>query len=175
MTHLNNRHLFADGDHEMLSFVVDTDNYAGEFEWDMAAYVTGECLDYYPDHKNPYLALFRKDYPGKNPLKHLLENRIQDQGDDTIRRSAIDIVPSPPGKERATKRRGVRRDYNSVAFFLSYMPTDEELAVLKARALAFPAAYEQHCLKPWEKLVKLQVTGCRLLKQVVRTTSVMIP
>jgi hypothetical protein len=135
---------------ERWSFVVDTDQYAGNFERQLCAYVIGQVDDYARPMDRPYLQLFGEEC--RLRLEDLSECRVADPGDDGVTRAPWDLAPSP----------GLPIVYNSVAIFLNRRPTDQELQELIKRTLAFAKLpqFEDFDQRP-------KIVGCRLVAEQV--------
>lgn len=156
------------------SFVVDTEDYAGNFERELTCYVVGRC-DAYGEHSGGgYREMFAKDFEGKDPFEDLVEDRINDPGDDGIMRAPMDVAPTPgyendgAGNHRpiAAGAKPKWPAFNSVAIFLSRKPTGEELSILVRRAQAFGRLPK---VKAWD--VRPKITGCRLVEERVEIVS----
>ena len=61
--------------------------------------------------------------------------------------------------------------YNSVAIFFSTVPTDEEINMIRQRALKF-GAERPDCTKDWQKKEPIKITGFRLIQEVVHQNTV---
>jgi hypothetical protein len=160
------------------SFVIDTTEYAGNFERQVGAFVVG-VVDEYGDHiAEPYLKMFEKDFPKKNPFEDLTDSRVGDPGDDGIMRAPVDLAPTPGyennGMGKVTKLKPGKTPkypaYNSVAIFLSRKPKDKELKLLVERALKFPKLPKQ---KAWDS--KFKILGLRLVEERTVITNHEIP
>lgn len=129
------------------AFVVDTSDYAGNFERELSVFLVGRCD--MEDDRCVYLEeLYRKELP-KDPFEDLVTFRVDDHGDDHIARSPMALAPTP----------GKKATYNSVAIFLGRRPKDAELKILVERARRFPEV----CKRGPKKIL-----GCRLVQE--RTT-----
>lgn len=108
----------------------------------------------------------------------LFEERINDPGDDGIHRAYVTIcttpgwlnlngehVPDTVENHAKTKFQA----FQSVALFLEKEPSFEQLAFIKARALAFQTAPKQH---KWDS--KPGITGFRLLRKRVAWASTVV-
>lgn len=131
-----------------LTFVVDTDAYAGNLERPMALYICGRADDYVQDYLSPYRDLFNQEV-GASTFENLIEWRLVDPGDDGFHRAPMDIYPTP----------GTKWEYNSVGIFLSREPTAEELKLLTTRAKNFSALPP---ITKWSNH-RPKILGCRLL------------
>ncbi len=100
--------------------VVKTNKYAGNFEREMCAYMTGQVGECEVGIKIACEA-FNIEHPEQSPWFEKLENLPDDHGC----RRPVAILPGEDGK------------YTSVGMAFYEKPTDEELQELKARAYAF--------------------------------------
>ena len=114
---------------EELVFVIDTNQYAGNFEREMCSYLTG-VEDY---RGEIYAKLAKKEIAGNvkgywktagYPLVYLVQERAYDDG-DCPRYTHVQIWLSPDGK------------YNSVAIHISRELSVEEIKLLADRARKF--------------------------------------
>lgn len=161
---------------EKWSFVIDTDEYAGNFERELCAYVIGK-VDWsyvsnpYDTAGGDYLKMFDKDCGIE--LEDLSDTRISDPGDDGITRAPCDLAPTPGwsndghGNEYKVRPNSKKYSfkhpaYRSVAIFLRRKPSDEELAELVKRALEFPTLPK---INEWDS--RPAILGCRLVKETV--------
>lgn len=139
-------------------FVVDTKDYAGNFEREMVAFMTGqvgECgvgeeaqakfLETYPDATLPV-------------VDWLLVNVLQWPDDEIACRRPATIYLSPGG------------GFNSVALCLQERPTSEVVDFLKERAQLFAEDYDGLTRFSGRKGQKTTITGFRLVRNVITTT-----
>lgn len=140
-------------------FVIDTDEYAGNFEREMCAYCTGmigQC-----DVGEEMVTLFEEDF----------ELEADNYGEDNPFMDYADLwVMDDNGCGRPTSiwRSPAGDDYNSVAIFFEQEPTEELIKIMKERAQNF--ASERPDAKEYRTTNSFNVLGFRLLKQVVTTT-----
>lgn len=133
------------------AFVVDTTDYAGNFERELATYVVGRS-DYEEDRRlEPMKRLYEKECP-KDPFEDLIAFRVDDHGDDHMARSPMALAPTP----------GKKQTYNSVAIFLERKPKDSEIALLVERVRRFPSVCDRG---------PKAVLACRLVKESIRLES----
>ena len=155
-------------------FVVDTEEYAGNFERELCGFVCGQYDDYGDPRGGFYKAMYLKEHPD-DPFESLIGQMVDDPGDDGIHRAPMALAPTPGwindghGKhiklDEATHtelRKAKKRypAYNSVAICLTRKPKDKELKLLVERAMKFSSAPKR---KDWSALPK--VTGCRLVEE----------
>ena len=166
-------------DTEKLTLAIDTDAYAGNFERELFMFITGR-----PDASDGmtnsgmarYQELGKKALPDNSFFDSLLDQRINDPGDDGIHRAYVTICPTPGffnvGGEHypdADKNKAVLNNkmqhpaFQSVALFLQREPTAEELVYIKKRANLFA-----DLPKKWEWDARPKILGFRLLR--ARTT-----
>lgn len=129
------------------AFVVDTTDYAGNFERELAAYVVGRCdLDDPPSRVQTLKDLYHVECP-KDPFEDLVTYRVDDHGDDHISRSPMALAPTP----------GKKKTYNSVAIFLDRKPKEGELRLLIERSQKFKDVIGDRGPK--------KVLSCRLVQE----------
>lgn len=146
------------------SFVVDTDQYAGNFERELTAYVIGQADEY--ANVDDYIAMFEEECGFD--FEDLYDTRVSDPGDDGIMRAPNDLAPTPGwsndghgGHYRVDADHPFKHPaYQSVAIFLSREPTSEELAELVKRATSFSQLSRR---REWDD--RPTILGCRLVKE----------
>lgn len=139
------------------SFVVDTKDYAGNFERELCAYVCG-LADEFAHHVEEYFDSFNKECPD-DPFEDLIDFRINDPGDDGIMIAPMDIVETPDSN-------GV---CNSVRIFLTQEPTEEQFNLLVERAQKF-CSLPKSKNKPHKP--RPHLIHCRLVKEITTTINV---
>lgn len=141
-----------DGPKKGFAFVIDTNSYAGNFEREMTAYITGEI--------------------GECGVG---ENIIQEEFDYTIFQDYIKQVPDDSGCYRPTSIWPIKRyegfinqtDYFAVAIFFEEMPNDEQVKIMKERAQAFPKVFAINGrMANFYNFDLIQITGFRILEFV---------
>ena len=144
-------------------FIIDTDEYAGNFEREMCAYCTGmigQC-----EVGEEMATLFEEDF----------ELEADNYGEDNPFMDYMDLwVMDDHGCGRPTSiwRSPSGDGCNSVAIFFQQEPTEEHIKIMKERAQNFASErpdgkkYSVIELKP----KPFNVLGFRMLKQVVTTT-----
>jgi len=144
-------------------FIIDTDQYAGNFEREMCAYCTGtigQC-----EVGKEMATLFEEDFEledGKyggedNPFIDYVDNWVM--GEDGC------------GRPTSIWRSSVGAEYNSVAIFFQEEPTEEHIKIMKERSQNF--AKNRPDSKDYnssESNKPINILGFRLLKQEVTTT-----
>ncbi len=129
-------------------FVIDTTDYAGNFERELCAYVTGRVGGC--DVGEDMAALFKAE-TGQEPFENVMEGANEDGW-----MRPVDLYPTPKGGN------------NSVAILFARKPTKAQIALMKARAVQFAALPEHdYGQRPLARRVK-RVTGFRLIKQTVK-------
>ena len=130
------------------AFVADFAEYAGNFHDEFAAYVTGRADEGFEGRVESLLELARQEIPNSEKLMNDLLSCRHDEKRGFTHQG---IAPTPD-------RDGA---YESVAIFLDKQPSDEELALLVARAKNFHNVpkYSRFDHRP-------QVLRCRLVKEV---------
>ena len=146
-------------------FIIDTDSYAGNFERDMCAYLTGvvgdcgvgeEFAELYKNETNQEESIFL-DY---------LEHRADDHG--CFRPTSI--WPTKGLSDKITCSTCSRRaPNNSVAIFFEKKPTKALIMLMKERADKFVEAKRQLGAS-YEKDFKLTIYGFRLVKETITST-----
>lgn len=123
-----------------IRFVVDTDKYAGNFEREMTAHITGLLGDCGVGGEFTEGPIFD-------------ENFIDFYSDDNGCYRPCEIFLGEKGEN------------NSVAIFLSRMPTDAEINFMKTRAYEFPDVYLQKSrMKEFlSEKGKMKILGFRLI------------
>jgi len=174
-------------------FVIDTEQYAGNFERQMAAYCTGVVGECEVGDTEAYV--FSQECP---EFVEQMENIIAHVPDEHECHRPVSIYATPGWwndglgshyldsewgkrytaykyKEEAKKRkikRGIKKHpaYMSVAiYFYDEKPPKSIINLIKQRAIMFPE-YWRKDNKPWHEEIK--ITGFRLLHEVVTTKQV---
>lgn len=145
-------------------FIIDTDQYAGNFEREMCAYCTGtvgQC-----EVGGEMTTLFKEDfeleddkYGEDNPFMDYIDNWVMDE-DGCGRPTSI--WGNPAGD-----------NCNSVAIFFELEPTEEHIKIMKERSSDFAKNRPD-----WKDYLgdkkPMNILGFRLLKQEVTTTEVTV-
>jgi len=172
--HANNRSPALSRDVIRWTFAIDTEEYAGSFERELAEYVTGIPNEYRssPD----LLARAMRELEGidpdlpqfTGPFADLFEARIVDFGDN----QTVDFastVPTPGWSNvhgrpyRVSLKRPFRFPaYLSVGLFLAKKPTARQLALLVARARQFKTIPKVSTFDERPTVVR-----CRLLMEII--------
>lgn len=147
-------------------FIIDTDQYAGNFEREMCAYCTGmigQC-----EVGDDMAALFEEDL-GLEADKVHEDNPFMDYVDLWV------MDDHGCGRPASIWRDARGAEYNSVAIFFQQEPTEELIKIMKERAQKFtkdrPDSKDYNSL---EGNKPFNVLGFRMLKQVVTTTEIII-
>jgi hypothetical protein len=131
------------------AFVIDTDSYAGNFEREMCAFMTGmygEC--------GVGMAIANEVREQISPtVLEWFDEHVVDVGDDHGCHRPVSIWPAPNGD-----------GYNSVAIFMNESPPENVLTVLMERARAYKGN------KPYKTHYK--ITGFRVIMMRMTETVV---
>ena len=157
---------------ERWAFVVDTDQYPGNFEVELCAYVTGAYAEGQEHRAKAYVDEF--DKIKTHDLEDLTDIRVCDPGDDALWRSPCDLALTPGRSNNGqwkcyyvTAKKPFRYyAYESVAIFLCHRPTDDVFDLLVRRAFAFSKLRK---FSKWDERPK--ILRCRLVKETVITTT----
>ena len=132
----------SEGPKKGFAFVIDTDSYAGNFEREMCAYLTGhvgECEvgEEYVDEDLP-----------------MNFDNVLDVGDDHGCYRPVSIWMNEP-----------KTSYESVAIFFDTKPTQEQIDFMKERAKGFnDEVYNENKDSSWYKRQDIVVLGFRLIQ-----------
>jgi len=139
-------------------FVVDTSNYAGNFEREMCAYMTGVIGDCGKGDKEADIAT--TEIPIE--LKYELDDLIMLVPDEHGCCRPVTIYPS---KDKTD-------EYRSLAISMDEKPSKKIIQLLKYRAQKYAMA--KPCLEEWNKhnLDNLKILGFRLVKFTVKESTV---
>lgn len=118
------------------SFIIDTDKYAGNFERDMCAFLTGEIGecgvgDEYVDEA---LDAIEKEFGDRAIFGDYVEQRTNGDDNSPCYRSC-QMTESKDGEL-----------YNSVEIYFSKYPEDNMISFMKKRAFEFAKKYEMNVL-----------------------------
>ncbi len=130
--------------------VIDTADYAGNFERDLCAYCTGrvgEC--------NVGADMAERFYAetGLEPF-----DNVMDEADDHGCHRPVTMYPSGPKGGRP---------YNSVAISFDSRPTHKQIALIKERAAAFAALPERRYGNEPPAPRISRILGFRLIRQII--------
>ena len=132
--------------------VIDTDSYAGNFEREMVAYITGHWDEYVGEDQ---AKVFQKEIPKENDWYPF---------DDVC----IDVIGEHDGygtrNVAGIDNTGPNGLYNSVSFFFEKRPDLELISLIKERAYKFTKEGSIHGRPQTMKII-----GFRLLKKTVLT------
>ena len=131
-------------------FVIDTNQYAGNFEREMCAYMTGIIGDC--EVGREYADMFNKDI-NSNPFQDLVSQQ-PDEG-ACYRPCAIWKSLNP-------------LEYNSVAIFFEGVPTSEQIALLKERAKEFTLIQKTFT-------APITIHGFRLITEITTVDETFVP
>ena len=129
---------------------IDTDSYAGNFERELCAYVTGHWDQ--ETHGGDQAEVFEKEWGDRpNPFEDYITMALT-QDDDC-----------PVNTYQCLEWEPVNKKMNSVGIFFEKEPTSELIELIKKRAYKFEKKG-----KIFDKPVNLKIIGFRLLKRTVK-------
>jgi len=137
-------------------FIIDTDSYAGNFERDMCAYVTGVIGDC--EVGDDFAELYRKETGDGDKYETQFSDYLEQRADDHGCCRPCECWLDPRGKT-----------HNSVAIFFEKKPTTKMIELMKERAGKFAEEKRKIVENSWDKNFKLTIHGYRLVKET--TTS----
>ena len=129
-------------------FVIDTDSYAGNFEREMCAYVTGVVGDCTTgeDFAAIYLQETKEE---ESQFLDYIEQRPDEHGN---------FRPTSIYKTKGPKK----EPYNSVAIFFNKRPSDSMISLMKSRVEKFAEAKRN--ITPYNKNFQLTIHKFRLIR-----------
>lgn len=140
-------------------FVIDTDSYAGNFERELCAYVTG-FWDH-ETHGGDQAAVFEKEVGDINPFEGYVIQAVTEDDDMPVEaHQCLELTP---------KKSAVKGAFNSVGIFLQKELPPELIVLIKERAYRFA---QQGLI--FNRPVKLKILGFRLFKKTVKIEKVNI-
>ena len=136
-------------------FVIDTDEYAGNFEREMTAYITGCVGDcgVGEEMKKLYEKEFGVNEYEDSIFSDLLEHRPNEYG--CCR--PCSMWPDQSGK------------FNSVGIFFIKKPKSKIIELMKKRANKFAEVKRTKSDNSWDKNFKLEILGFRLIQELYDT------
>lgn len=140
-------------------FTIDTNSYAGNFERQMCAYVSGkvgECEVGYEEK-----CLFREEEGDLTYDRMIEEDVVRQKPDDHGCMRPVVILTTP--NDRLSEVIGARREYNSVGILLEFPPTSELVVLFKRRAADFPAHWKT---KFMGRDTDIKIQGFRLITEI---------
>jgi hypothetical protein len=163
-------------DRRELTLVIDTDEYSGNFERQMFAFIFGR--DDTSDGGTRDLSYYRDVAieAGVVDMDGLLEERINDPGDDGYHFAYVTICTTPgffnvDGVHYEENSFNCERfppdgrhpAFQSVGVFLQREPTDDELRLIKARAKLFTDFPRRHAWDARPKILGFRLLMCQTL------------
>jgi hypothetical protein len=143
-------------------FVIDTDSYAGNFERELCAYVTGAQEEDGCSHGEKEAELFREEEPKEVQgiiAETIAQGFVEHDGRGYL--SPYVLVHTPGTEERGG-------EYNSVGIFFEAKPNGCLVHILKKRAKKYGEIHKNILGEP----KPFKVTGFRLIEQeLVQTES----
>lgn len=150
------------------AFIVDTEDYSGNFERSMFAYLTGEPYEYYHKNSEAYAEQAQKELPDtvKNFIQTNLDFQLDDT-DDVPTHKNFQIWPTPgwsnDGNGNYTKvgpkGKVLYPAYLSVAIFFTEIPPKNVLDTLADRARKLCREHKDFM----GEASPIKFTGCRLV------------
>ena len=140
---------------ENIIVVIDTDAYAGNFEREMCAYITGQIGDCCVGDKKAALAaeelaevtIFNGEE--QEPILEYFEYSVEHEGDEHGCYRPVQIWDD------------LDNGYKSLAIFFNEIPPDEVLAIMLERAKEFAATYRSYS---GAEITPFQVYAIRVLE-----------
>lgn len=129
-------------------FVIDTNSYAGNFERELCAYVTGYWDN--ETHGGDQAEVFEKEIGNPNPFEGYVTYAIT--RDDDV----------PVYAPQCIEWESTNKANNSVGIFFEKEPTPELITLMKKRAKRFTKKG-----KIFDRRVKLKILGFRFLRRTV--------
>lgn len=178
-------------------FVIDTDQYSGNFERPMCAYLTGrvgECGvgDEYKDlfEQECNVAFFNVTegpdehgcfrpatiYPSPGLLNDGMGNHYTENDDpqtvtDNYRKTLVEYYTQHKNSAKVEESKsavpGKHPAYQSVAILFSSRPTNEQIEIMKERAAKFTTLH----IRKFDDFTKIKITGFRLVEKEVKVKS----
>ena len=153
---------------ENIIVVIDTDSYAGNFEREMCAYITGQIGECCVGDKKATLAA--EDLAGVTIFNGEEQERILDYFECVVEQESDDNGCYRP----VAIWNDLNNGYNSLAIFFNEIPPDEVLAIMLERAKEFAATYRSYT---GAEITPFQVHALRVLEPkmtyVVKTVKVL--
>ena len=135
----------------LFEFIIDTDSYAGNFEREICAYITG--MWDHETHGRDQAAIFKKEVGIPNPFEEYITYVYLEHG-----YAPQQIIWEP-----------IAKAMNSVSIFFEKEPTPELIAIMKERAYRF-SRYGLIFNEP----VRLKILRFRFLKRIIKIETVEI-
>ncbi|MFA6159397.1 MAG: hypothetical protein WC763_07265 [Candidatus Paceibacterota bacterium] len=134
-------------------FVIDTADYAGNFERELCAYITGTIGDC--GVGEDMAQIYDKEV-GVDSFTNPFEDIILSEPDEQGVCRPVTIYPAPNG------------DMNSVAILFEYRPSGEQIALMKERTYRFAALPEHdYGQRPLSPRIS-RILGFRLIEQTIK-------
>lgn len=127
------------------AFVIDTNEYAGNFEREMCAHITGQIGECGVGEE--YKQIGGRDFDGK----------IMEIPDDNGCYRPVSCCMNPE-----------KTDNNSVAIFFNEQPTHEDIEYMKEQSYTFNE--KRKMIDYWGKDSSIEILGFRLIQKTVDTT-----
>ncbi len=151
-------------------FLIKTDSYAGNFERDMCAYITGMVGECGVGAEEAQLF-----YQEMGLVEHLLDEGEYDWDGIDVKYNAEDFEnPFALAVESRADEHGCRRptslwpaEINWVAIFFEQKPTDEMIEIMRSRAAKFCREYCPTREHKWDRH-KIKILGYELLREEMK-------
>lgn len=154
---------------ELYTFVVHTNSYAGNFEREMAAFMTGQVGECEVGSEMAELFVEEVDSAMQDEFTEIIGSVADDNG--CYRPCAIYETPNRGNNgsgmhgdviDEASKAKFSWPAYESVAIYFDKIPTKPMIDLMKARAVEYADNYS-------DKRYGMKVKGFQLLKNVTKT------
>jgi len=162
---------------ETYLFVIDTNEYSGNFNRELAGYVTGNWDQ--ETHGGDEAEIARKELTEAQSDYLRNHNEAQTRAVDDGHAHVNHVIHPTPGwwndgrglhfKGKPPKGKQAHPAYQSVAIFFNGMPLAPMVQVMMERAKAFCKYMAGH-KEPWKKKTNLKILGFRILLEVIQTT-----
>jgi hypothetical protein len=137
------------------TLAVDTTQYSGNFEREMAFFMTGQQVEYMPGGLDWLEKAVEAD---PAPDLDILDYRHGEHGDTFV--TIVETPGTVPDGFRNGKKVKMAQSYQSVGLFLNRKPKTSELEALKERALKFVKLGK---MMEGASKYRVEITGFRLL------------
>jgi hypothetical protein len=169
-------------------FIVDTEQYSGNFEREMGSYLIGMVGPYFSETAEKLAQAYRDETGDDGDESQFADILSIHDGDGEHEPSWVAIWPTP-GWYNDGQGRHLKVDapvleghhivgrypaYQSVAIAFDKKPTNAQLQLLRTRAEAFPEAFRT-TIPSYFGHRDVKVTGCRLVKEKTKRTHQEIP
>lgn len=147
---------------EEYTFIIDTDQYAGNFEREMCAYCTGMVGDCGVGDKEAEKFLEEFGQEKTDDMIDIIGQKADEHG--VYRPTEICITPDYLLSKQGT--------YQSVAIFLNKKPSQEIIKMLKERAEKFTEGRDNNGNIMKSKTKRLNILGFRMIKETTSSEEI---